>query len=82
MDDDAITTRVPTPRIRARSLGIVPGVLPPGALNAITDVAGVLVGHVTLIKGDSIRTGATAIRPHPGNLYRDRVPAGIVVGNG
>jgi D-aminopeptidase len=82
MDDDTIATRMPTPRVRARSLGIAPGILPPGALNAITDVAGVLVGHVTMIDGDSIRTGATAIRPHAGNLYRDRVPAGIVVGNG
>jgi D-aminopeptidase len=78
----AMPTPGPTPRVRARSLGIAPGVLPPGALNAITDVAGVLVGHVTQIEGDSIRTGATAIRPHAGNLYRDRVPAGIVVGNG
>lgn len=78
----ATPTRAPTPRVRARSLGIAPSVLPPSALNAITDVAGVLVGHVTLIDGDAIRTGATAIRPHPGNLYRERVPAGIVVGNG
>ena len=82
MDDHALPTPSPAPRVRARSLGIAPGILPPGTLNAITDVAGVLVGHVTLIEGDSIRTGATAIRPHPGNLYRDRVPAGIVVGNG
>jgi D-aminopeptidase len=82
MDDHALPTPVPAPRVRARSLGIAPGILPPGALNAITDVAGVLVGHVTVIEGDSIRTGATAIRPHPGHLYRERVPAGIVVGNG
>jgi D-aminopeptidase len=82
MHDDIIPTPVLTPRVRARSLGIAPGVLPVGALNAITDVAGVLVGHRTVIEGDSIRTGATAVRPHPGNLYRDRVPAGIVVGNG
>jgi D-aminopeptidase len=82
MDDNANPTREPSPRVRARSLGIAPGILPTGALNAITDVAGVLVGHVTLIEGDSIRTGATAILPHAGNLYRDRVPAGIVVGNG
>jgi D-aminopeptidase len=82
MDDIAIPTREPSPRVRARSLGIVPGILPVGALNAITDVAGVLVGHVTLIEGESIRTGATAILPHAGNLYRERVPAGIVVGNG
>jgi len=82
MDDNAILTRAPLPRVRARGLGIAPGILPPGALNAITDIAGVLVGHVTLIEGDSIRTGATAILPHSGNLYRERIPAGIVVGNG
>lgn len=69
-------------RMRARSLGISPGILMPGVLNAITDVLGVRVGHMTLIEGDSIRTGATAILPHTGNLYRERVPAGIVVGNG
>lgn len=66
---------------RARDLGIAPGVLPPGPLNAITDVAGVRVGHVTLIEGDSIRTGVTAILPHDGNLFQDKVPAGIHVGN-
>ena len=82
MNDTPIPPSVSSPRVRARSLGIVPGILPAGALNAITDVAGVSVGHVTLIEGDSIRTGATAILPHPGNLYRERVPAGIVVGNG
>lgn len=80
--DDAMPTGIPTRRARARSLGIAPGILPPGPLNAITDVAGVLVGHITLIEGDSIRTGATAILPHADNLYRERVPAGIVVGNG
>src|SRR5262245_51207025 len=82
MNHSLTPTREPSARVRARSLGIVPSILPPGALNAITDVIGVLVGHVTLIEGDSIRTGATAILPHSGNLYRDRVPAGIVVGNG
>jgi len=81
-DDNAIPTRAPSPRVRARSLGIAPGILPAGTLNAITDVSGVLVGHVTLIQGASIRTGATAILPHSENLYRERVPAGIVVGNG
>lgn len=81
-EEAAAPTSLPTPRLRARSLGIAPGVLSPGALNAITDVAGALVGHLTLIQGDSIRTGATAILPHAGNLYRERVPAGIVVGNG
>ncbi len=69
-------------RCRARELRIAPGVLPPGPLNAITDVAGVRVGHVTLIEGDAVRTGATAILPHGGNLHQDRVPAGLVVGNG
>jgi D-aminopeptidase len=81
-NDDAMPIGIPTPRARARSLGIAPGILPPGPLNAITDVAGVLVGHVTLIEGEAIRTGATAILPHAGNLYRERVPAGIVIGNG
>jgi len=69
-------------RGRARELGIAPGVLPAGPLNAITDVAGVRVGHVTLWEGAEIRTGVTAIVPHPGNLFQDRVPAGLAVGNG
>ncbi|MCX7707727.1 MAG: P1 family peptidase [Anaerolineae bacterium] len=69
-------------RRRARELGIEVGILPTGPLNAITDVAGVHVGHLTLIAGDDIRTGVTAILPHPGNLYQERVPAGIAVGNG
>jgi D-aminopeptidase len=69
-------------RVRARELGIAPGVLAPGPLNAITDVAGVLVGHLTLIVGDSVRTGATAILPHGGNLYQNKVPAGVFVFNG
>jgi D-aminopeptidase len=67
---------------RARVLGIVPGVLAPGPLNAITDVPGVRVGHATVRSGDSVRTGVTAILPHGGNLYRDRVPAAVHVGNG
>ena len=67
---------------RARALGVVPGGLPPGPLNAITDVAGVRIGHITLIEGDDVRTGATAILPHDGNLLRDRVPAGLSVANG
>lgn len=69
-------------RPSARDLGISPGILPSGALNAITDVDGVLVGHVTLTDGNAINTGATAILPHGGNLYRDRVPAGFHQGNG
>lgn len=69
-------------RPRARDLGIKPGVLTPGPLNAITDVVGVRVGHVSLREGDSVRTGATAILPHEGNLYADKVPAGFFRGNG
>ena len=71
-----------TERPRARDLGISVGVFPTGAANAITDVEGVLVGHTTVWEGDSVRTGVTAIRPHPGNLFRQRVPAAIHVGNG
>ena len=70
------------PRARARALGVAPGVFSPGANNAITDVRGVAVGHATVIEGDSVRTGVTAILPHRGNLYRDRVPAALHVGNG
>lgn len=70
------------PRGRLRDLGVAPGVLSPGPLNAITDVAGVRVGHLTLIAGEAIRTGATAILPHAGNLFQERVPAGLAVGNG
>lgn len=67
---------------RARELGIVPGILSPGPLNAITDVDGVRVGQVTVIEGEEVRTGVTAILAHGGNLYMERVPAGVVVGNG
>jgi len=67
---------------RARALGIVPGTLPPGPYNAITDVAGVRVGQTTVRLGDSVRTGVTAILPHGGNPFLDRVPAAIHVGNG
>ena len=70
------------PRRRAREWGITPGVLPIGRWNAITDVQGVKVGHVTLIEGEDIRTGITAILPHDANLFQDKVPAAIVVGNG
>ncbi len=69
-------------RPRARELGIIVGVLPPGPLDAITDVAGVRVGQVTLARGDSVNTGITAVLPHGGNLFRVKVPAAIVVGNG
>jgi D-aminopeptidase len=67
---------------RARDLGIVPGVLRAGPANAITDVEGVRVGQTTIVEGDSVRTGVTAILPHSGNLFFDRVPAGLHVGNG
>ncbi|MDH3455735.1 MAG: P1 family peptidase [Gemmatimonadota bacterium] len=69
-------------RQSARTLGIVTGVLPSGPLNAITDVAGVLVGHTTVVSGDSINTGVTAILSHAGNVFREKVPAAVVVGNG
>jgi D-aminopeptidase len=69
-------------RVRARALRVSPGVLPPGPSNSITDVPGVRVGQTTVIAGDSIHTGVTAILPHAGNLFKDRVPAAIVVGNG
>ena len=67
---------------RVRDHGIEIGVLRPGTFNAITDVAGVRVGHTTLIIGDSIRTGVTAIMPHEGNIFQDKVPAAIHIGNG
>ncbi len=69
-------------RPRARELGITVGVLPTGTLNAITDVDGVLVGHTTIVRGDNIRTGVTAILPHSGNLFREKVPGAVFVGNG
>ena len=69
-------------RPRAREAGVKVGVLPTGALNAITDVQGVLVGHTTLIRGENIRTGVTAILPHNGNLFREKVPGAVFVGNG
>jgi D-aminopeptidase len=68
-------------RPRAREAGITFGILAPGPLNAITDVAGVKVGQVTLIEGANVRTGVTAILPHGGNIYQDKVPAGFAVGN-
>ena len=70
------------PRGRMRDFGLAPGVMKPGALNAITDVAGVRVGHVTKIEGEDVRTGVTAILPHTGNLFRLKVPAAVYVGNG
>jgi D-aminopeptidase len=69
-------------RARARDIGLVPGVLKPGRLNAITDVGDVRVGQVTLVEGDHVRTGVTVIVPHGGNLFQDKVPAGLTVANG
>ncbi len=69
-------------RPRAREFGLVIGVLPTGPLNAITDVAGVKVGQVTVIEGKDVRTGVTAVLPHGGNVFQDKVPAGISVANG
>jgi D-aminopeptidase len=68
-------------RPRARDLGIAPGAGSPGPLNAITDVAGVAVGHATIVTGDTVRTGVTAVIPHAGNLFKEKVPAGVFVGN-
>ncbi len=69
-------------RPRAREAGVRVGVLPTGALNAITDVAGVRVGHQTIVRGLDIRTGVTAVVPHGGNLFREKVPGAVYVGNG
>lgn len=66
----------------ARTYGIEIGVLSPGPNNAITDVGGVQVGHRTMIEGKDIRTGVTAILPHPGNIFQQKVPAAVYVGNG
>jgi D-aminopeptidase len=68
--------------LRIRDLGVRPGILDPGPLNAITDVPGVRVGHFTLKRGDSIRTGVTAVLPHGGNLFQQKAPAAAYVGNG
>src|SRR2546421_7025791 len=78
-----MSDRVPQekPRPRAREAGVIVGVLQPGPLNAITDVAGVAVGHTTLIRGDNVRTGVTAILPHNGNLFREKVPGAVFIGN-
>ncbi|MBR4826803.1 MAG: P1 family peptidase, partial [Bacteroidales bacterium] len=69
-------------RGRLRDFGIAPGIFNTGTYNAITDVPGVKVGQVTLIEGDDIRTGVTAIVPHEGNLFRQKCPAAVYVGNG
>ncbi|HEY9423060.1 MAG TPA: P1 family peptidase, partial [Thermoanaerobaculia bacterium] len=72
----------PEVRPRIRDLGVEPGIFPPGPLNAITDVEGVRVGHRTLIRDESVRTGVTAILPHGGNLFQKKTPAAVYVGNG
>ncbi len=69
-------------RPRAREAGVRVGVLPTGALNAITDVAGVRVGHTTIVRGADVRTGVTAVLPHAGNLFREKVAGAVFVGNG
>ncbi len=68
-------------RPRARDLGVAPGVFPPGPLNAITDVEGVTVGQLTLREGDRVRTGVTVVVPHQGNVFQDKVPGAVFVGN-
>jgi len=68
-------------RPRARDIGIVVGILPPGRWNAITDVPGVAVGHVTVDDGKDVHTGVTAILPHPGNIFKEKVPAAVYVAN-
>ena len=78
----ATSSQLSAQRARARDLGVKPGVFQPGPLNAITDVAGVRVGQTTVVEGANIRTGVTAILPHGGNLFMDRVPAALHVGNG
>ena len=78
----ATAQSTPNPRPRAPDLGLKVGILPAGPLDAITDVAGVEVGHTTIIRGNNIRTGVTAVLPHSGNLYREKLPGAIFVGNG
>ncbi|MFN7994035.1 MAG: P1 family peptidase [Bryobacteraceae bacterium] len=79
----AMSAQLPeSSRPRAREIGLRPGILRTGPLNAITDVTGVKVGHTTLIEGDRIHTGVTAILPHGGNVFQEKVPAAIYVGNG
>jgi D-aminopeptidase len=77
----AVSTAAQSPRPRARDIGLSPGMLSPGPLNAITDVAGVRVGHTTLNTGDHVRTGVTVVVPHGGNLFQEKVPGAVFVGN-
>ncbi|HKE33632.1 MAG TPA: P1 family peptidase [Candidatus Acidoferrum sp.] len=78
----AAQSTAPSARPRTSDLGLKVGVLPAGPLDAITDVAGVAVGQTTIIRGDKIRTGVTAVLPHSGNLYREKVPGAVFVSNG
>jgi len=78
----ALLLALASTRPRLRDLGVVIGTIPTGPLNAITDVEGVRVGHTTLIRGENVRTGVTAIVPYGGNLFQEKVPAAIFVGNG
>ena len=82
MSDDPANSPTPPARRRARDLGVTIGVMTPGPLNAITDVTGVRVGHVTIVRGDAVRTGVTAVVPAGGNLFQRKVPAAVYVGNG
>jgi D-aminopeptidase len=77
----AAVTVVGQTKPRARDLGIAPGVYAPGTLNAITDVDGVRVGHTTIVEGDRVRTGVTAIVPHGGNVFQHKVAGAVFVGN-
>src|SRR6185369_12141628 len=77
----AALAQTSNPRPRAKDLGLKIGVLPSGPNGAITDVPGVLVGQTTINRGQSIHTGVTAILPSSGNLFREKVPAGIAIGN-
>ena len=77
----AVASAAQSARPRARDIGLSPGVLPPGPLNAITDVAGVRVGHTTLNSGDAVRTGVTVVVPHAGNVFQEKVPGAVFVGN-
>src|SRR5688500_3634675 len=76
----AQTANVQRPRVR--DIGLKVGILPTGSLNAITDVRGVLVGHSTVVRDDNVRTGVTAVVPHGGNLFQEKVPGAVFVGNG
>src|SRR5260221_14414052 len=77
----AVASLVAQSKPRARDLGVAPGVYAPGPLNAITDVAGVRVGQTTVIEGDRVRTGVTAVVPHGGNVFQDKVAGATFVGN-